>query len=218
MVGRKETESNWALGSRSSILRVLGAGCGAKGSAGRTEGRRGKKPFRHRKPCRTLGFGCGGLMGFPKLRQDEMPSRRAEWRCLLSDGRRERSTSCPAPPPPSIIRVPMETGVPISGPPPQLCSGGKAGAFLSFTGVGSLEVGLEGWCSSRPEHFPTGAKIKTLLIPSGEGPQPGDYGWVTFWALRAHAAEEHMGVHLFFQCFILDANTAPAWRKSSANT
>ena len=28
-------------------------------------------------------------MGFPKLRQDEMPSRRAEWRCLLSDGRGE---------------------------------------------------------------------------------------------------------------------------------
>ena len=75
----------------------------------------------------------------------------------------------------------METGVPISGSSSSaLLRECKAGAFLSFTGVGSLEVGLEGWSSSHPEHFPTGAKIKTLLIPSGEGPQPGDDGWVTF--------------------------------------
>lgn len=71
----KEREGDWALGSRPSILSILSAGCGGKGSAGRTEGGEERNHSGTWNTAETLGFGCGGLIGLPQLRQDEMPQR-----------------------------------------------------------------------------------------------------------------------------------------------
>ena len=94
----KERESDWALGSRPSILSVLGAGCGGKGSAGRTEGGEERNHSGTWNTAETLGFGCGGLIGLPQLRQDERPQRCVSMlSALRRPGVKVHQLPCPTP-------------------------------------------------------------------------------------------------------------------------
>lgn len=122
-------------------------------------------------------------------------------------------TSCPAPCPTIKVRAPARaTGVPVS-------------SSLSFLAQEHVKLvpsshsrvwghWRRAWKAGRPHlgYFPIGVKIDPPHSYRKD-PHLGDDGWIMSWAFMSG----NWGpTGSLFQCFILDANTAPARRHSSA--